>query len=151
MKAVIQRVSEGSVEVEGKIVGAIQKGLLIYLGVGKEDTIKDLEWLANKVLGLRIFADEEDKMNFSIEEIAGQILVISQFTLYGDLKKGNRPSFNGAADPEKANDFYKQFIQKLSERLPDKIEQGVFQAMMKVRSLNDGPVTILLDSQNKNF
>lgn len=145
MKILVQRVNEARVEVDDKITGQIRKGLLVYLGIGQEDTEKDLDFMVNKVCGLRIFEDENRKMNLSVQDIKGEILVVSQFTLYGNVKKGFRPSFQDAALPEKAESMYEQFIEKVkAQGIP--VAAGVFRAMMKVYSVNDGPVTILCDS-----
>lgn len=149
MRAVIQRVKSASVTVEGEIVGKIGKGLLVLLGVSVEDNEKDAIYLAEKTLNLRIFEDSEDKMNLSLQDINGEILVVSQFTLYGDSRKGRRPSFIDAAPPEKANQLYEYFVSEIRNKLLQ-VETGKFQAMMDVELINDGPVTILLDSQ-KNF
>lgn len=146
MRAVVHRVSSSQVKVEGDIVGEISKGLLVFLGVGEDDDIQDLDYLAHKIIGLRIFQDDEDKMNLSIEDIKGEILVISQFTLYGDVRKGRRPSFSKSANPEMGKEFYEKFIDKLKS-LGIPTEQGVFGGDMKVSLVNDGPVTILLDSK----
>ncbi|MFS8541389.1 MAG: D-tyrosyl-tRNA(Tyr) deacylase [Tissierellales bacterium] len=145
MRAVVQRVSQANVKVDGKIVGEINKGLLVFLGVGKEDDEKDLDYMIDKILGLRIFEDENGKLNLSLMDIQGELLVISQFTLYGNVKKGKRPSFTDAADPDIANKYYELFIQKAREK-GVKTEHGIFGADMKVSLINDGPVTILIDS-----
>jgi len=146
MRAVVQRVKKGSVEIEEKEIGKIEKGLVILLGVGQNDTEKDAEYLAEKIVNLRIFEDKEGKMNLSVKDINGQILVISQFTLYGDCKKGRRPSFISAALPDKAVKLYDYFVKSI-KNYGLKIETGEFQAMMLVEIYNDGPVTILLDSE----
>ena len=146
MRAVVQRVKKGSVEIEEKEIGKIEKGLVILLGVGQDDTEKDAEYLAEKIVNLRIFEDKEGKMNLSVKDINGQILVISQFTLYGDCKKGRRPSFISAALPDKAVKLYDYFVKSI-KNYGLKIETGEFQAMMLVKIYNDGPVTILLDSE----
>ncbi len=146
MRLVIQRVREGSVEIAGKEVGRIGMGLVILLGVGQEDQEKDAEYFAEKVVNLRIFEDEQKKMNLSLLDIKGEILVISQFTLYGDCKKGRRPSFISAAPPEKAKRLYDYFI-KCLHNYGLKVESGEFQEMMLVKIYNIGPVTILLDSE----
>lgn len=149
LRAIVQRVSQANVKVDGKIVGEIGKGLLVFFGVGLQDEESDLEYITNKILGLRIFQDQEDKMNLSVEDIGGEILVVSQFTLYGDVRKGKRPSFTGSAGPEIGQEFYEKFLSKLI-RSQLKIEKGIFGADMKVSLVNDGPVTIMLDSK-KNF
>lgn len=149
MRAVVQRVKSASVSVEGKLVSEIGAGVLIFLGVAHEDTATQIEYIANKVANLRIFEDEEGKMNRSLLEMGGAALVVSQFTLYGDCRKGRRPSFIKAARPELANALYEQFIIALEQQnIPT--QGGTFQAMMDVELVNDGPVTILLDS-DKNF
>jgi len=145
MRAVVQRVKKASVSVENKTVGKIEKGLLVFLGVGESDTEADIEYIAKKVSGLRIFPDSEGKMNLSAMEKNFDVLVISQFTLYGNVKKGSRPSFTEAASPDKGEMFYNQFCEKL-ELYDLKVERGVFGAMMDVDLINDGPVTILIDS-----
>ena len=144
MKLVIQRVSKASVEVENEVVGKIDKGFLVLFGAGKQDTKEQADYLAEKLCNLRIFADENDKMNLSIKDINGEMLVVSQFTLYTDCRKGNRPSFVNAAEPEKAEELYKYFIEKC-RKLVKKVEKGIFGADMKVNLLNDGPVTIILE------
>ena len=146
MRAIVQRVSQASVSVDTNIVGSVGKGLLILLGIGKEDDEKDLEYLVDKVLGLRIFQDEDDKMNLSLLDIEGELLVISQFTLYGDARKGRRPSFSTSGHPEVAEKMYLEFIDKCIER-GIKTEKGVFGADMDVSLINQGPVTIMLDSK----
>ena len=146
MRAVVQRVKKGSVEIEKKEIGKIEEGLIILLGVGQDDAEKDVEYLAEKIVNLRIFEDKEGKMNLSVKDINGQILVISQFTLYGNCRKGRRPSFISAALPEKAVKLYDYFV-KYIKNYGLKIETGEFQAKMLVKIYNDGPVTILLDSE----
>lgn len=146
MRAVIQRVQRSSVAVAGDIVGAIEHGLLVLLGVGKLDTKHDLEYIYSKTTGLRVFEDDQGKMNLSVRETGGALLVVSQFTLYGDVRKGKRPSFTQAAQPEMADELYQQFLAMAqSEGIP--VQSGVFQADMQVSLVNDGPVTIMLDSQ----
>lgn len=143
MRAVVQRVSHAQVKVDGKVVGKIEKGYLVLLGVKEGDTTKEADFLANKVVNLRIFEDENDKMNLSIKDVGGEMLIVSQFTLYGDASHGNRPSFTEAARPEEANSLYEYFCDKVGQEVH--VEKGVFQAEMKVELLNDGPVTILLE------
>ena len=146
MRAVVQRVAEANVKVKGNVVGEISKGLLVFLGVGEDDSEKDLEYMVDKVHGLRIFEDENNKMNLSVMDIGGELLVVSQFTLYGDVRKGKRPSFTSSAYPELAEEIYEQFIEKCREK-GIRTEKGVFGAHMEVSILNDGPVTILIDSK----
>ena len=148
MRAVIQRVTKASVTVDQKVVGEIAQGLLVLLGVEKNDDTKDLSYVANKTLGLRIFEDDEGKMNRSVVDIGGDLLVVSQFTLLGNVRKGKRPSFVDAADPDIANELYRQFVQQ-TRAAGVKTETGIFQADMAVELINDGPVTILLDSRKK--
>ncbi|MGN0182040.1 MAG: D-aminoacyl-tRNA deacylase [Candidatus Ornithomonoglobus sp.] len=145
MRAVIQRVTDASVTVDGNTIGRIGHGLLIFLGIGDGDTEADLKYIADKAMGLRIFSDENDKMNLNISDISGEILVISQFTLYGDCRKGRRPNFTSSMEPVKANEMYERFIGYLREN-GMRVQHGEFGADMKVELLNDGPVTILLDS-----
>lgn len=149
MKAVIQRVSEASVKIEGEIKGQINAGLLILLGIEEADTAEDIEWLCGKVCRLRIFGDENGVMNLSIQEINGEVLLISQFTLHASTKKGNRPSYIKAARPEVAIPLYQSFIKQLEKELGKSIQTGEFGADMKVSLVNDGPVTIIIDSKNK--
>ena len=144
MKAVIQRVSKAEVKVEENITGKINQGLLILLGVGPDDTEKNADELVKKICNLRIFRDKQDKMNLSVKDIQGEILVVSQFTLYADCQKGNRPSFVNAASPDKANKLYEYFKEKCKEEVKN-VESGIFGADMKVSLLNDGPVTIILE------
>jgi len=149
MKVVIQRVTHASVTVEDKLVSSIDQGLLVLAGWVGEDTEEDVEWMAGKVCRLRIFSDADGLMNLSVEDIKGEILVVSQFTLHALTKKGNRPSFINAARPEKAIPLYNSFIQKLKDMSGLNIVSGIFGAGMKVELLNDGPVTIIIDSRNK--
>lgn len=149
MRIVIQRVSEASVTIEQQVKSSIQAGLLILLGIGEEDTEEDAKWLVNKVIGLRIFDDEQGVMNRSIMDINGEILVISQFTLMASYKKGNRPSWIHAARHEVSIPLYNYFCKALSEALGKPVGTGEFGADMKVRLLNDGPVTICMDTKNK--
>ncbi len=149
MRAIIQRVSSASVQSNGSVTGSIEAGLLILLGIGNEDQKEDVEWMADKIWQMRIFQGSDDKMNLSITEVYGQILVISQFTLYASSKKGNRPSFLGAARPEVAMPLYEHFKSYLTKQTGQPIASGIFGADMKVSLINDGPVTIILDSKNK--
>ncbi len=146
MRAVVERVSRAEVRVDGAAVGGIGKGLLVLLGVGREDNASDASYLADKTARLRVFQDGEGKMNRSVEDIGGSVLVVSQFTLFGDCRKGRRPSFTAAGPPREADALYEQYVALLRERGLN-VETGVFQAMMNVDSINDGPVTILLDSK----
>ena len=148
MKAVIQRVLSASVSVDGKEVGSINRGLLILLGVAQEDTSTDLEYLIKKTVGLRIFKDEHANMNLSIEDVGGEALVVSQFTLCADINKGRRPSFINAAPPEMADNMYQQYCKKLRKENIS-VQTGQFGALMKVKLVNDGPVTIVLDSRER--
>lgn len=145
MRSVIQRVSRAKVTVDGEITGEIGRGILVLLGVANEDSEKEAIYLLEKIVNLRIFEDADGKMNLSLADIAGELLVVSQFTLYGDVRKGRRPSFIKAAPPEKANALYEFFVAE-ARKLITKVETGRFQAMMDVELINDGPVTILLDS-----
>lgn len=148
MRALIQRVNRAEVRVGGQTVGSIGGGLLVLLGVAKQDTAADAEYLAEKTAGLRIFQDANEKMNLSVTDVRGAILVVSQFTLYGDCRKGRRPSFDQAAPPDLAKSLYEHYVQALrSTGL--RVETGVFQAMMEVELINDGPVTLLLESENR--
>ncbi|MBQ2747529.1 MAG: D-tyrosyl-tRNA(Tyr) deacylase [Firmicutes bacterium] len=147
MRAVVQRVTDADVTVEGNITGKISKGFVVLIGVEDGDTDKDIDYIAKKVANLRVFEDEAGLMNVSLKDINGEILAISQFTLLGDGRKGNRPSFFTAAQPDIANDFYQKVIAKWRDEFELHVEEGVFQAEMLVRINNDGPVTILLDSR----
>lgn len=149
MRAVIQRVSEASCKVEGKITGAIAQGFLILLGISEEDTQEDLKWLAAKIANMRVFGDENGLMNKSISDINGRILLVSQFTLLAQTKKGNRPSFIKAAKPDKAIPLYEKMIEELSLLTQTKVETGIFGADMKISIVNDGPVTIIMDTADK--
>jgi len=148
MRLVVQRVDKTSVSVNGQVISAIGKGLLVLLGVEKGDTREDADYLVEKVINLRIFEDREGKMNISLVDTGGGLMIISQFTLLGDCRKGRRPSFTGAEDPGRAREHYSYFIQKASEKIED-VQGGEFQAMMKVELVNDGPVTMLLDSRKQ--
>ena len=145
MRCVIQRVSRAKVSVDGEIVGEIGKGILVLLGISGEDTEKEAAYVLEKTLNLRIFEDAEGKMNLSLLDIKGEMLIVSQFTLYGDTRKGRRPSFIEAAKPEKADELYKFFVSESKKQIK-KVATGRFQAMMNVELVNDGPVTILIDS-----
>ena len=147
MRAVIQRVKNAQVAVEGSVVGQIGKGALILLGISKDDAQNDLDYLVDKVFNLRIFEDAAGKMNLSCAEAGGQFLVVSQFTLYGDCRKGRRPSFDRAAEPKTAENFYNDFVEALRKQ-NSKVETGKFKAMMDVSLVNDGPVTFILDSKD---
>jgi D-tyrosyl-tRNA(Tyr) deacylase len=149
MRVVIQRVTEASVEVDGQLTGSIQKGLLVFLGIEDVDTDEDIVWMSGKIVNLRIFNDENNVMNISIKDIDGNILLVSQFTLHASTRKGNRPSYIRARKPELASIVYEKMITQLEKDLGKKIQKGVFGADMKVRLLNDGPVTIFIDSRNK--
>ena len=146
MRAVVQRVDRASVTVDNKVVGQVDKGLMVRFGVAPDDTDKDLNYIVDKVAGLRIFEDDQDKMNLSVQDVGGSILAVSQFTLYGDCRKGKRPSFDGAAKPELANSYYEKFVAALRDK-GIKVETGVFRAHMLVELVNNGPVTMLLDSK----
>lgn len=149
MKVVIQRVSKASVTISGQVKAKIAKGLLVLLGIEEEDDKSDIEWLVPKIISLRIFNDAEEKMNLSVSDIDGDILVISQFTLHASTKKGNRPSFIKAARPDKANQLYQEFVKNLSDLYKREIYTGSFGADMKVELINDGPVTIIIDTKQK--
>ena len=148
MRAVVQRVSRARVTVGGEITGEIHRGLLVLLGVGAGDTRADADYLAEKTIGLRIFEDAGGKMNRSVAEVGGALLVVSQFTLYGDARRGKRPSFDGAAPPERARELYESFVERVRQR-GLRCETGQFQAEMQVELVNHGPVTILLDSRKQ--
>ena len=149
MRAVIQRVTRASVTVDGKIIGEIQNGLVVLLGIARDDTEADADYLVPKIVSLRIFDDAEGKMNVSVKDIAGGLLIVSQFTLYGDVRRGLRPSWSDAAAPEVAEPLYEYFVES-SRKLLEKVETGSFRKTMQVELVNNGPVTILLDSR-KNF
>jgi len=151
MRLVLQRVTEASVKVDGLIVGAINNGLMILVGIEDEDTQEDIEWLAGKASNLRIFDDADGVMNLSVKEVHGDILLISQFTLHASTKKGNRPSYIHASKPPVAIPLYEAMIQQLEKEMDKPIQTGQFGADMKVSLLNNGPVTIILDSKNKDF
>lgn len=146
MKLVVQRVKNAKVEVENKVVGKIGTGYMVLIGIGPEDTEKEADYLAKKLINLRVFEDEKGKMNLNIKQVGGELLIISQFTLYADCSHGNRPSFIGAAKPEKANELYEYFCKKCSEEVH--VEKGIFGAHMEVSLQNSGPVTIELENYN---
>lgn len=148
MRTVVQRVSRAQVTIEGKVKGFIGRGLVVFVGISAEDSKKDLQWLAEKIVHLRIFEDDTGKMNKSLTDIKGEMLIISQFTLYGDCRKGRRPGFSGAAPPIIAEPCYQQFVQEIKNKgIP--VATGTFQADMQVELINDGPVTLLLDTEKK--
>ena len=149
MRIVIQRVREASVKVEDKIAGAIGWGLLVLVGIEDADTLEDIQWLSNKIIGLRIFNDADGVMNLGIKEMGGDILLVSQFTLHASTKKGNRPSYSKASKPDFAIPMYEKMIHQLQTDLGKPIQTGIFGADMQVQLLNDGPVTIIIDSKNK--
>jgi D-tyrosyl-tRNA(Tyr) deacylase len=149
MKVVIQRVSEASVMIDGKVHNQINQGFVVLLGVGQTDDEQDINYMVQKILGLRIFSDAEGKMNYSLEDVKGEILLISQFTLFASTKKGNRPSYIDAAPPGMAIPLYERFIEVITASLGSRLKTGMFGADMKVSLINDGPVTIQIDSKNK--
>ena len=149
MRVVLQRVSQASVTVESKIVAVIQKGLLVLVGIEDADTQEDIDWLVGKIIKMRIFGDENDVMNCSVQDVDGDIIVVSQFTLHASTKKGNRPSYIKASKPEFAIPMYENFVKSLEKDFGKKVQTGIFGADMKVSLLNDGPVTIIIDSKNK--
>ena len=149
MRVVLQRVSEASVTIENNVKSSIKSGLLLLVGIEDEDHQEEIEWLCRKIINMRIFSDEDDKMNLSLKDIDGEALIISQFTLHASTKKGNRPSFIKAAKPDVAIPLYKAFIKEFEKQLDKKLGTGEFGADMKVSLLNDGPVTIIIDSKEK--
>ena len=151
MRAVVQRVARAHVEVSGNIVGKIERGLLVFLGISRDDTTDDGSWLARKVEAARIFDDASGRMNAAAADVDGGFLVISQFTLYGTLRKGTRPSYNRAAEPEQAVPLYEDFLQHLREQQAGPVETGQFGAHMDIHALHDGPVTLILDSRERGF
>ena len=146
MRAVVQRVTRASVTIDGQVVGEIENGLVVLLGIARDDTKQDADYLVPKIVALRIFDDSDGRMNVSVKEINGGLLIVSQFTLYGDVRRGSRPSWSDAAQPEIAQPLYDYFVES-SRKLLDRVETGSFRAMMEVELVNDGPVTILLDSR----
>ncbi len=151
MRAILQRVRHAKVQVDEITIGEVGRGLLVLLGVAHDDTAADIDWLAKKITQLRIFSDADGKMNLSVEDVGGEILVVSQFTLYADAKKGNRPSYIRSAPPAISIPLYEQFVGTLRERFAGHVATGAFGAMMDVTLLNDGPVTIILDSRQQDF
>lgn len=151
MRALIQRVSRADVSVNHIVVGAIQQGLLVFLGIQFDDGDEDIDWLINKIMGLRVFEDFASKMNRSVMDIEGDVLVISQFTLFGNLKKGTRPSFNRAASPAVAVPLYEAFIKRLSDAMGKAVPAGEFGALMYIDAMHEGPVTLMLDTRQKDF
>lgn len=151
MRAVVQRVTHAACRVDGHVTGEIGPGLLVFLGVGNEDTAEDVDWLARKVAALRVFEDDEGKMNRSIVDSGGGALVISQFTLFGNVKKGARPSFNKSAPPDMATRLYEDFKARFSAVLGRDVASGVFAADMQIEAHNDGPVTLIIDSRQRDF
>ena len=149
MRAVLQRVTQASCTVNGEITGAIETGFLVLLGIEDADTLEDMDWLAKKIIGMRVFGDENGMMNKALADVSGDILLISQFTLFAATKKGNRPGFTRAARPDVAIPLYEKMIEKLSALLGKKVKTGIFGADMKIALLNNGPVTILIDTKNK--
>jgi D-tyrosyl-tRNA(Tyr) deacylase len=145
MKIVLQRVLEASVKIDSQIYSQINKGILLFVGISDKDTLQTIKWLSNKIVNLRIFSDEDGKMNLSVKDIGGEVLIISQFTLYANLKKGTRPSYIEAARPEIAIPLYEKFVTQIEIDLNKKVQTGVFGADMKISLINDGPVTILLE------
>ena len=150
MKVVIQRVSSASVTIETEIVANIQGGLLVLVGIEDEDSLEDIDWLSQKIINLRIFGDENEVMNLSVKDIQGDIIIVSQFTLHASTKKGNRPSYIKASKPEIAVPLYEKFVEQMELELGKKIQTGKFGADMKVALVNDGPVTLIIDSKNKS-
>ena len=149
MKTVIQRVSSASVTIDSKVVADIQKGLLVLIGIEDADNQEDINWLTAKIANIRIFEDENQVMNLSVKDVDGDVIVVSQFTLHANTKKGNRPSYIKASKPDVAIPLYENFVQQLEKEMGKKVQTGIFGADMKVSLLNDGPVTIVIDSKNK--
>ncbi len=151
MRIIIQKVSKAAVKVENELVSSIGKGMLVLIGVEDNDTDKDINWLVKKMLNLRIFNDKEGVMNLSVQDVEGELIIVSQFTLHANTKKGNRPSYIRASKPDFAMPMYEKFIHRTEEFLGKKVGTGVFGAMMEVELVNDGPVTIIIDSKQKDF
>jgi D-aminoacyl-tRNA deacylase len=151
MRVVIQKVTEAKVKVDNEVISSIGKGLLILVGIEDNDTDEDIDWMVNKIIHLRIFNDEQGVMNYSIQEVSGEIIVVSQFTLHANTKKGNRPSYIRASKPDFAIPVYNKFVRKTEMTLGKKVGTGIFGAMMEVSLVNDGPVTIIIDSKQKDF
>jgi len=151
MRVVIQKVSEAKVIVDDEVVSSIDKGLLVLVGIEDSDKDEDIDWLVNKILRLRIFNDENGVMNLSVQDVPGDIIVVSQFTLHANMKKGNRPSYIRASKPDFAIPMYEKFVRKTENAIGKKVGTGIFGAMMKVSLTNDGPVTIIIDSKQRNF
>ena len=149
MRAVIQRVTRASVEIQHEIVSQIGRGLLVFLGIETADSRDDIVWLAGKIARLRVFSDENGAMNLSVQNIAGDLLIVSQFTLLASTRKGNRPSFGGAAAPEQANQLYEEFCEQLETEVAEPVARGIFGADMQIELVNDGPVTLCLDTKRK--
>jgi D-tyrosyl-tRNA(Tyr) deacylase len=147
MRVVVQRVDRAEVSVSGEVVGSIGRGILALVGIAREDTRVELEWMARKIIELRIFDDAEGKLNLSLKDTSGQLLLVSQFTLYGDCRKGRRPSYSDAAPPEQAERLYAEFVEIVRQSIPD-VQNGRFQAMMEVGLVNNGPVTLIIDSRS---
>jgi D-aminoacyl-tRNA deacylase len=147
MRAVVQRVKKASVEVEGRVVGQIERGVLVLLGIGKGDTVNDIKWMLDKIINLRIFEKDNGKLDESLIDINGELLVVSQFTLYGDCSKGRRPSFSGAMEVKDAKTLFDLFIEKAREQI-NKVESGIFQTSMDVSMINEGPVTLIIDNKS---
>jgi D-aminoacyl-tRNA deacylase len=145
VRVVLQRVSRGEVRIGGRVVGATGRGYVVLVGFAPTDREESLVWMADKIVGLRLFPDQEGKMNLALDDVAGSLLLVSQFTLYGDARKGRRPSFVGAAEPDRAVPLYERFLELLRERAPGRVESGEFGAMMEVELVNDGPVTLVLE------
>jgi len=149
MRAVIQRVTRASVAIDNKLKSSIENGLLVLIGIEEADNEADLEWLCNKIVQIRIFNDENKVMNLSVQDVRGEIMAVSQFTLHAKTKKGNRPSYIRAADPEKAIQLYNMFVKRLSELMGKEVGSGEFGAMMQIELINDGPVTIIIDTKER--